>query len=59
MQLQRPESAGHFRAAPPPRTPPPIRSKWKLSTLDGPTTIESKKQSVNPETEILEGFAFK
>jgi hypothetical protein len=30
----------------------PIRSEWKLSTLDGPTTTESKKQSANPETEI-------
>ena len=27
----------------------PIRSKWKLSTLDGPTTIESKRLFANPE----------
>jgi len=51
-QLQRPESTGHFRAAPPSRMALPIRSKWKLSTLDGPTATESKKQSANPETAI-------
>jgi hypothetical protein len=52
LQLQRPESAGHFRAAPPSRMRLPIRSKWKLSTLDGPTTTESKRQSAGPEIEI-------
>jgi hypothetical protein len=44
LQLQRLESAGHFRAAPPSRMGLPIRSKWKLSTLDGPPTIESDMQ---------------
>ena len=58
MQLQRFESTGHFRATPPPRKRRPTPSKWKLSTLDGPTTTESRRPSANPETAILEGFAF-
>jgi len=37
MQLQRPENTGHFRAAPPSLKRLPIRSKWKLSALDGPS----------------------
>ena len=49
LQLQRLESTGHFRAAPPSRMRLPIRSKWTLSALDGPTTIESKKPSANLE----------
>jgi hypothetical protein len=52
LQLQRPECAGHFRATPPSRMRLPIRSEWKLSTLDGPTTIESKRQSARPGIEI-------
>ena len=50
LQLQRPENTGHLWSAPRSRKHLPIRSKWKLSTLDGPTTTESKKPSVNPET---------
>ena len=49
LQLQRLESTGHFRVGPPSRMRLPIRSKWTLSALDGPTTIESKKPSANLE----------
>jgi hypothetical protein len=48
LQLQRLESAGHLRVAPPSRRRLPIRSKWKLSALDRPTTTESKKPSAKP-----------
>jgi hypothetical protein len=48
LQLQRPENTDHFRAAPPSCMHRLIRAKWKLSTLDAPTTTESKRQSANP-----------
>ena len=49
LQLQHPESRGHFRGVAPSLKRLPIRSKWRLSTLDGPTTTASKRQSANPE----------
>jgi hypothetical protein len=58
LQPQRPQSTGHFRPAPPSRKYLPIHAKWKLSTLDGPTTTGFKRQCARPEIEILEAFAF-
>jgi len=47
LQLQRLESTGHFRAAPPSRMRLPIRSKWKLSRMVRKLSRPSRRPSVH------------